>query len=103
MFPTIYYICAASLAAVLWRVVEYYTTTFRLRKIPTVGSSSVFSYYSNAVDFRRRAREIIQEGYDKVRVALLTNPLSIKSYYSTLVLHSKSPTSIDGSSLSVAI
>ena len=76
MLPTVYYICAASLVLVLSRIIEYYITVFRLRKIPTVGSSSIFSYYSNALDFRRRAREIIQEGYDKVRVAFMTDSLN---------------------------
>ncbi len=76
MFPTVSYICGASLVFVLLRIIEYYITTFRLRKIPTVGSSSILSYYSNALDFRRRAREIIQEGYDKVRVAFMTDPFN---------------------------
>ena len=101
MFPTISYICGASLAIVVLRIIEYYITTFRLRKIPTVGSSSIFCYYSNALDFRRRAREIIQEGYDKVRVAFMT--ASFNKSCSTLVPHSKSPNGIDGSSLSAVI
>ena len=74
MFPTVYYICGASLVIVLSRIIKFYITTFRLRKIPTVGTVgtfSILSYYSDALDFRRRAREIIQKGYDKVRAAFM--------------------------------
>ena len=71
MSPAIYYVCGASLViGFLLRIIEHLRVTFRLRRIPTVGSSSTFSYYPGALEFRQCAGEIIQEGYKKVLVTL---------------------------------
>lgn len=69
MFPD--YLWAVALAYVLYKIMWFYSSTYRLRHIPTVGggSGSIFSYYWAATRFVFNSRAVLQEGYDKYRGA----------------------------------
>lgn len=46
-------------------------SSIQLSAIPTIGPSSFFTSYIGALRFVKHGKDMIQEGYDKVRVAVI--------------------------------
>jgi hypothetical protein len=96
----IYLVASASLAIVISKVIRAQLTTFKvlennhflnqiphlfspeqLNHIPTVGPKGIFGFYYGGMHFVKHAREMVQEGYQKVRdsdIALIhESPLTL--------------------------
>ena len=65
--PSIYSLWACVLIVYLcFKFAKFYNVHHQLRGIPSMGSSSIFLFYINALKFVWSSREIMQEGYKKV-------------------------------------
>lgn len=56
---------------VLYRFFDSLRRHAKLQHIPSICPSGIFSSYRGAIRWFRNARDIVQEGYDKVRDSII--------------------------------